>query len=160
MGFGIYGVNMTDWNNKRPEILENVSALGIGKAIYAAPDGEKQTARLLVAADGFHFKNSDFDDLKLLSLSLLSPTGITFSISFDDNGDLLVNGKVYTTPTNQSDEIIKGNKTYEGQTKLSGGLVINSSGSDYEIMVDANGNVKAAKISETTGENDGKTKNQ
>lgn len=151
---------MTDWNNKRPEILENVSALGIGKAIYAAPDGEKQTARLLVAADGFHFKNSDFDDLKWLSLSLLSPTGITFSISFDDNGDLLVNGKVYTTPTNQSDETIKGNKTYEGQTKLSGGLVINSSGIDYEISVDENGNVKTTKISENTGENDGKTKNQ
>lgn len=159
MVFGIYGVNMTDWNNKRPGIVENVSALGIGKAIYAAPDGEKQTARLLVAADGFHFKNSDFDDLKLLSLSMLSPTGSVFSISFDDNGDLLVNGKVYTTPTNQSDETIKGNKTYEGQTKLSGGLVINSSGSDYEILVDENGNIKATKIAETAGENDGKTEN-
>lgn len=148
---------MTDWNNKRPEILENVSALGIGKAIYAAPDGEKQTARLLVAADGFHFKNSDFDDLRLLSLSMLSPIGNVFLISFDDNGNLLVNGKAYTMPTNQSDETIKGNKTYEGKTKLSGGLVINSSGSDYEILVDANGNVKATKISETLGENDGKT---
>lgn len=160
MVFGIYGVNMTDWNNKRPEILDNVSALGIGKAIYAAPDGNKETARLLIAADGFHFKNSDFDDLKLLSLSMLSPTGNTFSISFDDNGDLLVNGKVYATPTNQSDETIKGNKTYEGNTRLSGGLIINSSGYNYEISVDENGNVKATKISETLGENDGKTKNQ
>lgn len=151
---------MTDWNNKRPEIVENVSALGIGKAIYAAPDGEKQTARLLVAADGFHFKNSDFDDLKLLSLSMLSSTGSTFSISFDDNGNLQVNGKVYTTPTNQSDETIKGNKTYEGNTRLSGGLIINSSGYNYEISVDENGNVKATKISETLGENDGKTENQ
>ncbi len=160
MVFGIYGVNMTEWNNKRPEILDNVSALGIGKAIYAAPDGNKETARLLIAADGFHFKNSDFDDLKLLSLSLLSPTGSTFSISFDDNGNLQVNGKVYTTPTNQSDETIKGNKTYEGNTRLSGGLIINSSGYNYEISVDENGNVKATKISETLGENDGKTKNQ
>lgn len=150
---------MTDWNNKRPEILDNVSALGIGKAIYAAPDGEKQTARLLVAADGFHFKNSDFDDLKLLSLSMLSSTGSTFSISFNDNGNLLINGRVYTTPTNQSDETIRGNKTYEGQTNLSGGLVINSSGNNYEILVDENGNVKATKISETIGENDGKTEN-
>lgn len=160
MGFGIYGVNMTDWNNKRPEIVDNISALGIGKAIYAAPDGNKETARLLIAADGFHFKNSDFDDLKLLSLSLLSPTGSTFSISFDDNGNLLVNGKSYTTPTNQSDETIKGNKTYEGNTRLSGGLIINSYGYNYEISVDENGNVKATKISETLGENDGKTKNQ
>lgn len=148
MVYGIYGVNMTDWNNKRPEILDNVSALGIGKAIYAAPDGNKETARLLIAADGFHFKNSDFDDLKLLSLSLLSPTGSVFSISFDDNGDLLVNGKVYTTPTNQSDETIKGNKTYEGNTRLSGGLIINSSGNNYEISVDENGNVKATKLDE------------
>ena len=152
-------LNMINWNNERPVLEEKVSALGIGKAIYAAPDGSKETARLLIAADGFHFKNSDFDDLKLLSLSMLSPTGSTFSISFDDNGNLLINGRVYTMPTNQSDETIKGNKTYEGQTKLSGGLVINSSGSDYEILVDANGNVKAAKISETTGENDGKTEN-
>ncbi|MCG0675200.1 hypothetical protein [Lactiplantibacillus plantarum] len=151
---------MTDWNNKRPEMVDNVSALGIGKAIYAAPDGNKETARLLIAADGFHFKNSDFDDLKLLSFSLISPTGSTFSISFDDNGNLQVNGKVYTTPTNQSDETIKGNKTYEGNTRLSGGLIINSSGNNYEISVDENGNVKATKISETLGENDGKTKNQ
>lgn len=154
---GIYGVSMVDWNNKRPDMVDSISALGIGRAIYAAPDGNKETARLLVAADGFHFKNSDFDDLKLLSLSMLSPTGSTFSISFDDNGNLLVNGKAYTTPTNQSDETIKGNKTYEGNTRLSGGLIINSSGNNYEISVDENGNVKATKISEATGENDGKT---
>lgn len=156
---GIYGVNMTDWNNKRPEMVDNISALGIGKAIYAAPDGNKETARLLVAADGFHFKNSDFDDLKLLSMSLLSPTGSVFSVSFDDNGSLLVNGVKYTVPTNQDDETIKGNKTYDGVTKLYGGLVIKSSGVNYEINVDENGNIKAEKIEETTGENNGKTEN-
>lgn len=137
---------MTDWNNKRPEIVDNVSALGIGKAIYAAPDGNKETARLLVAADGFHFKNSDFDDLKLLSLSLLSPTGSAFSISFDDTGDLLVNGKVYTTPTSQSDEIIKGNKTYEGQAKLSGGLqLLSSNGTAFNVVVDDDGKLTIEK---------------
>lgn len=146
MVFGIYGVNMTDWNNKRPGIVENVSALGIGKAIYAAPDGEKQTARLLVAADGFHFKNSDFDDLKLLSLSMLSPTGNAFSISFDDNGDLLVNGKAYTTPTNQGNETIKGNKTYEGQTKFSGGLqLLSPNGTVFNVKVDDDGKLTTEK---------------
>lgn len=150
---------MINWNNERPALEEKVSALGIGKAIYAAPDGNKENARLLVAADGFHFKNSDFDDLKLQSLSMLSPTGNTFSISFDDNGNLLINGKVYTTPTNQSDETIRGNKTYEDKINLSGGLVINSSGNNYEIFVDENGNLKATNISETIGENDGKTEN-
>jgi hypothetical protein len=152
-------LNMINWNNERPALEEKVSALGIGKAIYAAPDGNKENARLLVAADGFHFKNSDFDDLKLQSLSMLSPTGNTFSISFDDNGNLLINGKVYTTPTNQSDETIRGNKTYEDKINLSGGLVINSSGNNYEIFVDENGNLKATNISETIGENDGKTEN-
>ena len=151
---------MVNWNNERPVLKEKVSALGIGKAIYAAPDGIKETARLLIAADGFHFKNSDFDDLKLLSLSMTSPTGSTFSISFDDNGNLLINGRLYTMPTNQSDETIRGNKTYEGQINLSGGLVINSSGNNYEILVDENGNLKATKIPEMIGENDGKTENQ
>ncbi|CCF28023.1 Protein of unknown function [Leuconostoc citreum LBAE E16] len=151
---------MTDWNNKRPEMVDNISALGVGKAIYAAPDGNRETARLLVAADGFHFKNSDFDDLKLLKLSLLSPTGNAFYISFDDSGKLLVNGNVYNAPTNQNDEIIKGDKTYEGITKLSGGLVLKSAGINYEINVDENGNIKAnKKIEEATGENDGKTEN-
>ena len=137
---------MTDWNNKRPEIVENVSALGIGKAIYAAPDGNKETARLLVAADGFHFKNSDFDDLRLLSLSLLSPTGSTFSISIDDNGNLHVNGKSYTMPTNQDDETIKGDKTYEGQTKLSGGLqLLSPNGTVFNVMVDDDGKLTTEK---------------
>lgn len=95
MGFGIYGVNMTDWNNKRPEIVENVSALGIGKAIYAAPDGNKETARLLIAADGFHFKPTDFDDLVLQKLTLTNESGTTFAISFDDDGKLLINDIEY-----------------------------------------------------------------
>lgn len=137
---------MTDWNNKRPGMVENVSALGIGKAIYAAPDGEKQIARLLVAADGFHFKNSDFDDLKLLSLSMLSPTGNTFSISFDDNGTLLINGIKYTAPTNQGNETIKGNKTYEGKTKLSGGLqLLSPNGAVFSVAVDDEGNLTTEK---------------
>ena len=143
---GIYGVSMVDWNNKRPEMVDNISALGIGKAIYAAPDGNKETARLLVAADGFHFKNSDFDDLKLLSLSLLSPTGSAFSVSFDDNGSLLVNGVKYVAPTNQDDETIKGNKTYEGKTNLKGGLqLLSPNGIMFNILVDGDGNLTTEK---------------
>ncbi len=143
---GIYGVSMIDWNNKRPEMVDNISALGIGKAIYAAPDGNKETARILVAADGFHFKNSDFDDLKFLSLSLLSPTGSAFSISFDDDGSLLVNGIKYTAPTNQEDETIKGNKTYEGKTNLKGGLqLLSPNGTVFNILVDDDGKLTTEK---------------
>ncbi|MBA5938542.1 hypothetical protein [Leuconostoc citreum] len=88
---------MTDWNNKRPEMVKNVSTLGIWKAIYAAPDGNKETARLLVAADGFHFKPTDFDDLVLPSLSFESTKGTRYELSFDDDGKLLINGIEYLT---------------------------------------------------------------
>lgn len=146
MAFGIYGVNMTDWNNKRPGIAENVSALGIGKAIYAAPDGNKKTARLLIAADGFHFKPTDFDDLVLPSLSFESTKGTKYDLSFDDDGALLINGIKYTAPTNQDDETIKGNKNYEGQTKLSGGLqLLSPNGTVFNVTVDDEGKVTAEK---------------
>lgn len=137
---------MTDWNNKRPGIAENVSALGIGKAIYAAPDGNKETARLLIAADGFHFKPTDFDDLVLPNLSFNSPKGTKYDLSFDDDGALLINGIKYTAPTNQDDETIKGNKNYEGQTKLSGGLqLLSPNGTVFNVIVDDEGKVTAEK---------------
>ena len=150
---------MVNWNNERPVLEEKVSALGIGKAIYAAPDGDKNNARLLLAADGFHFRQSDFSDFEFNNIVITSSVGEKYNISFGDDGQLLINGLHYTAPTNQSDETIRGNKTYEGQINLSGGLVINSSGNNYEILVDENGNVKANKTSETTGENDEKTEN-
>ncbi|WP_273952578.1 hypothetical protein [Leuconostoc mesenteroides] len=137
---------MAYWNNKRPGIVENVSALGIGKAIYAAPDGNKETARLLIAADGFHFKPTDFDDLVLPNLSFNSPKGTKYSLSFDDDGALLINGVKYTAPTNQGNETIKGNKTYEDKTKLSGGLQLTSpNGTVFNIVVDDEGKVTAEK---------------
>ncbi|WP_281446880.1 hypothetical protein [Leuconostoc mesenteroides] len=137
---------MTDWNNKRPEIVENVSALGIGKAIYAAPDGNKETARLLIAADGFHFKSTDFDDLVLPSLSFESTKGTKYDLSFDDDGALLINGIKYTAPTNQDDEVIKGNKNYEGQTKLSGGLqLLSPNGTVFNVVVDYDGKLTTEK---------------
>ncbi|WP_312979835.1 hypothetical protein [Leuconostoc falkenbergense] len=137
---------MTDWNNKRPGIAENVSALGIGKAIYAAPDGNKETARLLIAADGFHFKPTDFDDLVLPNLFFESPKGTKYDLSFDDDGALLINGIKYTAPTNQDDEVIKGNKNYEGQTKLSGGLqLLSPNGTVFSIKVDDVGKLTTEK---------------
>ncbi|MBU7546693.1 hypothetical protein [Leuconostoc mesenteroides] len=146
---------MTDWNNKRPGIAENVSALGIGKAIYAAPDGNKEAARLLIAADGFHFKPTDFDDLILPSLSFESTKGTKYDLSFDDDGALLINGIKYTAPTNQDDETIKGNKTYEGQTRLSGGLqLLSPNGTIFNANVDDDGKLtieKEAKNDSTNG---------
>lgn len=65
-----------DWT-KRPPLVENVSLLGNGKAIYAAPDGDKENARMLVGADGFHFTESDFEDFALKKLSVEEITGVS-----------------------------------------------------------------------------------
>lgn len=139
-------LNMINWNNERPVLEEKVSALGIGKAIYAAPDGDKNNARLLLAADGFHFKPTDFDDLVLPNLYFESPKGTKYNLSFDDDGSLLINGVKYTAPTNQDDETIKGNKNYEGQTKLSGGLqLLSPNGTVFNVKVDDDGKLTTEK---------------
>lgn len=140
---------MIDWNNERPPLEKKVSTLGIGKAIYAAPDGDKNNARLLIAADGFHFRQSDFSDFKFNNIVLTSKLGEEYNISFNDKGQLLINGVLFTTPTNQSDETIAGNKEFTGQTKLSGGLQLNSpNGTVFAINVDDDGAVKAKEITD------------
>lgn len=140
-------LNMINWNNERPVLEEKVSALGIGKAIYAAPDGDKNNARLLLAADGFHFKQSDFLDFKFNNIVLTSKVGEEFSISFDDNGKLLINGVPFTAPTNQNDEVIAGNKTYTGLMKLKGSLQLSSpSGKTFSITVSDDGSLNAKEV--------------
>ena len=139
-------LNMINWNNERPVLEDKVSALGIGKAIYAAPDGDKNNARLLLAADGFHFRQSDFSDFKFNNIVLTSKVGEEFSISFDDNGKLLINGAPFTAPTNQNDEVIAGNKTHTGLVKLDGGLQLVSNDKTYKILVDEDGNLRANEV--------------
>lgn len=135
-----------DWNNKRPPLVVDTSLLGNGKALYAAPDGDKVNARILVAADGFHFKPTDFDDLSLPEFKFISQAGNLFVISFDDKGELLINGNKYVVPTNQADESVKGNKTFEGMTLLKGGAqLLSQNGTKFSLTVDDNGNIKAEK---------------
>lgn len=137
---------MINWNNERPVLEEKVSALGIGKAIYAAPDGDKNNARLLLAADGFHFRQSDFSDFEFNNIVITSSVGEKYNISFADDGSLLINGVKYTAPTNQDDETIKGNKNYEGQTKLSGGLqLLSPNGMVFNVKVDDDGKLTTEK---------------
>lgn len=137
---------MINWNNERPVLEEKVSALGIGKAIYAAPDGDKSNARLLLAADGFHFRQSDFSDFEFNNIVIASNAGGKYSISFDDKGQLLINGLTYVAPTNQSDEVIAGNKTHIGLVKLDGGLQLVSNDKTYQVLVDEEGNLKANEV--------------
>ena len=149
---------MINWNNERPVLEEKVSALGIGKAIYAAPDGDKNNARLLLAADGFHFRQSDFSDFEFNNIVIASNAGKKYSISFDDKGQLLINGLTYVAPTNQSDEKIAGNKEFTDKTKLSGGLqLVSSNRLIFNIQVDDKGNLKASNIDNEV--NDGQIDN-
>ena len=138
---------MIDWNNKRPALEGKVSALGIGKAIYAAPDGDKNNARLLLAADGFHFRQADFSDFEFNNIVIASNAGRKYSISFDENGQLLINGLPYVTSTNQSDETIAGNKEFTNKTKMSGGLqLVSSNGTVFSIDVDDDGSLHAEEV--------------
>ena len=139
-------LNMINWNNERPPLERKVSALGIGKAIYAAPDGDKNNARLLLAADGFHFRQSDFSDFEFSNIVITSSVGKKYSISFDENGQLLINGLPYIAPTNQSDETIAGHKTHTGLVKLDGGLQLVSNDKTYQVLVDEDGNLKANEV--------------
>ena len=138
---------MVNWNNERPVLEEKVSALGIGKAIYAAPDGDKNNARLLLAADGFHFRQSDFSDFEFNNIVIASNVGEKYNISFGGDGQLLINGLPYTAPTNQSDETIAGNKTHTGLMKLEGGLQLSSpNGTIFNIRVDDDGSLNAKEV--------------
>ena len=149
-------LNMINWNNERPVLEEKVSALGIGKAIYAAPDGDKNNARLLLAADGFHFRQYDFSDFEFNNIVITSSVGEKYNLSFDGDGQLLINGLPYIAPTNQSDETIAGHKEFAGITKLSGGLqLVSPSGLIFNIQVDDTGNLKANSIDNEVEVQDG-----
>ncbi|KAA8365025.1 hypothetical protein [Leuconostoc carnosum] len=129
----------------RPTITDGKTGVGnFGVAVM--PDGTADSLRTVIKPDGFHFEAYDFDDLTLPSLKLQSPIGSEYTISFNDNGSLLINGVKYTAPTNQDDEVIKGNKNYEGQTKLSGGLqLLSPNGTVFNVTVDDDGKLTAVK---------------
>lgn len=129
----------------RPIITNGKTGVG-NFGVGIMPDGTTDSLRILITPDGFHFKPTDFDDLVLSSLSFNSPKGTEFDLSFDDDGALLINGIKYTAPTNQDDEVIKGNKTYEGQTKLSGGLqLLSPNGTVFNVKVDDDGKLTTEK---------------
>lgn len=129
----------------RPIITKGKTGVG-NFGVGVMPDGTSDTLRVLIKPDGFHFEAYDFDDLILPSFSFESPKGNKYDLSLDDDGVLLINGNKYTVPTNQEDETVKGNKTYQGQTKLSGGLqLLSPNGTVFNVKVDDEGNLKATK---------------
>ena len=138
----------------RPTITNGKTGVG-NFGVGIMPDGTTDSLRILITPDGFHFKPTDFDDVVLPSLSFESPRGTKYDLSFDDDGALLINGNKYTAPTNQGNETIKGNKTYEGRTRLSGGLqLLSPNGTIFNANVDDDGKLtteKEAKNDSTNG---------
>ena len=111
---------------------------------------------MLLAADGFHFKQSDFSDFEFNNIVITSSVGEKYNISFGDDGQLLINGLPYTAPTNQSDEMIAGHKEFTDVAKLSGGLqLVSPSGLIFNIQVDDTGNLKANNIDNEVDVQDG-----
>lgn len=129
----------------RPIITKGKTGIG-NFGVGVMPDGTSDTLRVLIKPDGFHFVPTDFDDLVLPNWSFESPKGTKYDLSFDDDGALLINGVKHTAPTNQVNETIKGDKTYEGQTKLSGGLqLLSPNGTVFDVKVDDDGKLTTEK---------------
>ena len=125
MASGIYGVNMTvNWKKSRPEMISGVSAFSANKALYGAPDGDKNNARIMAAADGFHFEPSDFSDFAFNSISISSPNGQIHTLSFNEDGVFLVDGE----------SVVKDKVT-----------VTSPNGTKYNVIVDDDGNLKTEK---------------
>ena len=132
----------------RPIITKGKTGIG-NFGVGVMPDGTSDTLRVLIKPDGFHFVPSDFDDLVLPRIVFDTLDGSKYDLSFNDDGELLINGNELVTSTNQEDETIGGNKTHTGLMKLEGGLqLISSAGKPYAISVDEEGNLKANEVLE------------
>lgn len=130
----------------RPIITKGKTGIGnFGLGIM--PDGTPDTLRVLIKPDGFHFVPSDFDDLVLPRIVFDTPNGSRYDLSFNDEGELLINGNKLIASTNQNDEMIAGNKTYTGLTNLKGGLRLTSpNGKIFSIQVDDDGKLNSKEV--------------
>ena len=88
----------------RPIITKGKTGIG-NFGVGVMPDGTSDTLRVLIKPDGFHFVPSDFDDLVLPRIVFDTPDGSKYDLSFNDDGELLINGNKLVTSTNQEDEI-------------------------------------------------------
>ena len=130
----------------RPIITKGRTGIG-NFGVGVMPDGTSNTLRVLIKPDGFHFVPSDFDDLVLPRIVLDTSNGSKYDLSFNDEGELLINGNKLIASTNQNDETIAGNKTYTGLTNLKGGLRLTSpNGTIFNIQVDDDGKLNSKEV--------------
>lgn len=129
----------------RPIITKGKTGIG-NFGLGVMPDGTSNTLRVLIKPDGFHFVPSDFEDLVLPHIVFDTSNGSKYDLSFNDEGELLINGNKLIASTNQNDETIAGNKTYTGLTNLEGGLRLTSpNGTIFNMQVDDNGELSTEK---------------
>lgn len=131
----------------RPIITKGKTGIG-NFGLGVMPDGTQDTLRVLIKPDGFHFMPSDFEDLVLPRIVFDTPDGSKYDLSFNDDGELLINGNKLVAPTNQSNETIGGNKTHTGLMTLEGGLQLMTNNKVYSISVDEDGSLKANEVIE------------
>lgn len=130
----------------RPTITKGKTGIG-NFGVGVMPDGTSDTLRVLIKPDGFHFVPSDFEDVVLPRIVFDTPDGSKYDVSFNDDGELLINGNKFVAPTNQNDEVIAGNKTYTGLMKLKGSLQISSpSGKTFSITVSDDGSLNTKEV--------------
>ena len=129
----------------RPTITKGKTGIG-NFGVGVMPDGTSNTLRVLIKPDGFHFVPSDFEDVVLPRIVFDTPNGSKYDISFNDDGELLVNGNELVATTNQEDETIGGNKTHTGVMELEGGLQLVDNGKTYSVSIDEDGNLKANEV--------------
>ncbi|MDF8366166.1 hypothetical protein G9406_00880 [Weissella paramesenteroides] len=132
----------------RPIITKGKTGIG-NFGVGVMPDGTSDTLRVLIKPDGFHFVPSDFEDVVLPRIVFDTPDGSKYDLSFNDDGELMINGNKLVTSTNQEDETIGGNKTHTGLMKLEGGLQISSpSGKTFSITVSDDGSLNAKEVTD------------
>lgn len=132
----------------RPIITKGKTGIG-NFGVGVMPDGTSDTLRVLIKPDGFHFVPSDFEDVALPRIVFDTPDGSKYDLSFNDDGELMINGNKLVTSTNQEDETIGGNKTHTGLMKLEGGLQISSpSGKTFSITVSDDGSLNAKEVTD------------
>ena len=130
----------------RPTITKGKTGIG-NFGVGVMPDGTLNTLRVLIKPDGFHFVPSDFEDLVLPHIVFDTSNGSKYDLSFNDEGELLINGNKLIASTNQNDETIAGNKTYTGLTNLKGGLRLASpNGTIFNIQVDDDGKLNSKEV--------------
>ena len=130
----------------RPIITKGKTGIG-NFGVGVMPDGTSNTLRVLIKPDGFHFVPSDFEDLVLPHIVFDTSNGSKYDLSFNDEGELLINGNKLIASTNQNDETIAGNKTYTGLTNLEGGLRLASpNGTIFNIQVDDDGSLNTKEV--------------